>query len=255
MKFSNIASVATLALGVSGSLYRRDLTTINGVLTTIGTKLSALDSAVNAFSGDISALQSASDDVISTLKSGTSTISGTDTLSQTDAVGVATSVQTLETSVQKAVNDIISKKSAIVAGGFGGQVLKALQDQQSGSDALAKALTSKVPTELQSVATQLSAGIHTDIQKGIDAFQGTGGSAPASSSSKGGAAPTSTKTSAATSAVSAPTGSVAPISSGSSPSGTVSSAPSSPAVQTGAAAPAKTGSAFLAVAAVMGLLL
>jgi len=255
MKFSNIVSVATFSLGVSGTLVRRDLTTIQNVLSTISTKLGTLDTAVTSFSGDPTALTNANADVLSTLKSGTSTISGTSDLSQSDAITVSTAVQTLETSVQKVVNDLISKKSAIVAAGAGGTILQGLQDQQAASKALADALTSKVPTELQTVAAQLSAGINTDIQKGVDAFKGTGGtgsssspSGPAKTSTSAPAAPKTSTTSAAT------TGSVVGGSSTVAGSATASgSAP--PTLFTGAASAQKVGSSLFGAAAIMGLLL
>jgi len=255
MKFSNIVSVATLGLGVSGTLVRRDLTTINNVLSTIADQLSKLDSAVTAFSGDVGPLKSANDQVLSTLKSGTSTISGTSSLSETDAVGVAGSVQSLETSVKKAVTDLISKKSAIVAAGAGGTILQALQDQSTASQALAKALTSKVPTDLQTVAASLSAGIQTDIQKGIDAFQGTGGSGGGSSSPTG--SPTTTAPGKTTTAKTTTTSASGSVGGGSSPTGSsISASGSAPLVtSTGAASAQKVGGSLLGAAAVMGLLL
>jgi len=255
MKFSNIVSVAILGLGVSGTLVRRDLTTINNVLSTIADQLSKLDSAVTAFSDDVGPLKSANDQVLSTLKSGTSTISGTSSLSETDAVGVAGSVQSLETSVKKAVTDLISKKSAIVAAGAGGTILQALQDQSTASQALAKALTSKVPTDLQTVAASLSANIQTDIQKGIDAFQGTGGSGGGSSSPTG--SPTTTAPGKTTTAKTTTTSASGSVGGGSSPTGSsISASGSAPLVtSTGAASAQKVGGSLLGAAAVMGLLL
>jgi phage-related protein len=243
-------AIPLFALAVSATQVKRDLATIQNVLQTLSGDITALDTAVNGFSGDATTLQSASDKVIADLNSGATTIQGTSDLSQSDAIGVATYVQGLASGVTTAVNDLISKQSTFQGAGQCGTVLKGLQGQLSGTQAMSTALTSKTPQSLQSVAQQLSAGILADIQRGIDAYQSCG-------SSSGGGSSTSA---APTSSGAAPTGSssAAPTKTGSSttyskPSATASTS-ATPSPFLGAASANKVGGGLLAIAAV-GLIL
>lgn len=240
MKF--FSAVPLLAVAVSATQVKRDLATVQNVLQTLSGDITTLDTAVNAFSGDTSTLSAASDKVVADLNSGASTISGTSVLSQSDAIGVATYVQGLASGVTTAVNDLISKQSAFQSAGACGTVLSGLQGQLSGTNALSTALTSKTPSSLQSVAQQLSAGIISDINRGITAFQGCGGSSGGGSSSS--AAPTSSGSSGPSSSTTATKVSVTA-------SGSSSTAPT---MFTGAASANKVGAGILAIAAV-GLVL
>jgi len=187
MKLSTVL-LAVGASSVSGSLVLRDLATIQGVLSQVSQQVDKLSTAVKSFSGDPGPLSSANDQLISILKDGTSKVSGTSALTQNEALSVTSSVQQLNTSVADAVDALIAKKSDFVSANAGGIILQDLQAQKSGSDALAAAITSKVPTALQGVAAQLSGDIGKSLDRGIAAFQGTGGSPP---SGTGSAAPPS----------------------------------------------------------------
>jgi len=213
MKFTT--PILALALGAQASLVERDLATIQKVLSDISSQVNSLDTAVKAFSGDAQPLISASTTLLSTIQSGTSTVQKQDVLSLLDASTVAQSVTTLNSSVAAVVSDLISKKAALAAAGFGGAILTSLQDQKSASQALATALTSKVPTTLQAVASELSQGIADSLSAGIAAFQGTGGTKPTSTSTAGSISsttgPTPTSSTAATTSVSVSTTSTIPI--------------------------------------------
>jgi len=250
MKFAT--TVLALVLGASATVVTRDLATIQGVLADISKQTDALDSAVKAFSGDAGALISASDSLLSTIKSGTSKVAASDVLPLIDAATVAQSVVTLNTSASAVINDLISKKDALVAAGQGGTVLKSLQDQRTAAKSLAETITSKVPTELQGTATTLSQGIDESFGRGIAAFQGTGGSGPSSSapgSSTASSPATSTSSSHAGHSSSAPGTTAAPTKTAAPPP---ASASSKPATFTGAAAPFATGVSG-ALAAVMAV--
>jgi len=240
MKFA-ATTVLALALGASATIVTRDLATIQGVLSDISKATDSLDSAVKAFTSDFGPLQSASDALLSAIKGGVSKVAASDVLPLIDAATVAQSVVTLNTSASAVINDLISKKDALVSAGKGGDTLKTLQDQRAAAKSLADAITSKVPTELQGTAAQLSQGIDDAFGRGIAAFQGTGGSGPSSSApgpSTGSAtaAPTSShgghSSSSAAATTAAPTKSTAPP---------PASASSKPATFTGAAAPFATG--------------
>jgi len=251
MKFA--ATFLTLALGVQASLHQRDIDSIKKVLSDISTQVQGLDTAVNAFSGDTKALLAAGATLLSTIKSGANTVSSSDKLDILSASQVAQSVTGLNTSVATTVTDLIAKKQAIVAAGAGGDVLKNLQDQKVASQALSDAITSKVPTELQTVAKQLSQGVDDSLSTGIAAYSNTGGSSsappPASTDHSGGghssssAAPTP-KPSTAPSA----TSSTPPPAKGSSAS---SSSTGKPAVSSGGAVANRFSGALAALAVVM----
>jgi hypothetical protein len=251
MKFAT--TVLALVLGASATVVTRDLATIQGVLSDISKQTDALDSAVKSFSGDPSALVSASDSLLSTLKSGTAKVAASDVLPLLDAATVAQSVVTLNTSASAVINDLISKKEALVAAGQGGVVLKSLQDQRTAAKSLAETITSKVPTELQGTAATLSQGIDDAFGRGIAAFEGAGSgpssSAPGSSSASATATSAPASSSHAGHSSSAAATTAAPSKTASSPP---ASASSKPATFTGAAAPFATGVSG-ALAAVMAV--
>ncbi|KAF2189277.1 hypothetical protein K469DRAFT_737163 [Zopfia rhizophila CBS 207.26] len=243
MKFASTIPFFALAISVISeptltgrkpALVERDVATIKNVINGISGKLTDLDSAVKAFSGDPTRLQSASDAVQSAIESGTQNVSNTDPISATDALQLQPIIKSLTASVNTTVNDLIAKKSGFVSAGIGGVVLQALQSQKSASQDLSDAITSKVPEALRGIASQLSSGITDALQRGIVAFQGT------ESSGGSGSSTAANTPSAATSAVSSAAGITATTGYGG-----ASATSSSPALFTGAAAVnGFTGSGF-----------
>jgi len=228
MKFS-LTPVFALALVAQATNVQRDLKSIQGVLSDIGTQVDALDKAVTSFSGDPTALLAAGQQLLSTIKSGVSTVSASAPLDITDATQVAQGSIALNQSTTNVVNDLIAKKQALVAANVGPGILKSLQDQKAASGSLAEAITSKVPTALQPTAQGLSQGVGDSLQRGIAAYQGVGSSPAPSSTNHGNMSmPTSSATKpAGNSTVVSPTpsgskpagssGTVKPASSGASP--------------------------------------
>jgi hypothetical protein len=250
MKFAT--SILALAIGASATIVTRDLATIQGVISDISKATDSLDSAVKAFSSDFGPLQSASDSLLSTIKGGITKVAASDVLPLMDAANVAQSVIALNTSASGVINDLISKKSALVAAGKGADTLKTLQDQRAAAKSLADAITSKVPSELRGTASQLSQGIDDAFARGITAFQGTGGGPSVSIPATSGSA-TATSTAASSSASHGGHSSSAAASSSSYPTKTAVAPPSAsaskPATFTGAAAPFATGVSGALVAA------
>jgi hypothetical protein len=180
MKFSLALLVGT----ASASLVQRDLAAIQSVVTSLGSKVDALDTAVKSFSGDPGPLTSASSDLLSSIQAGTSTVSSTSALTQDDALQLASVVQGLGDKVNGVVSDLGAKKAALISAGACATVEKNLQDQKTATGALADAITSKVPTALQSIAAQLSGQITAALDTGISNFSNcpAGGAGPSSSS-------------------------------------------------------------------------
>lgn len=207
MKYS--FTVAALAAGACATnlprvILERDLATIQGVIGDVSTKLQALNTAAQGFSGDATALTSASSDLSSTIKSGTSTVQGTDALTLTDAVSLQSTVQGLQGNAQTLVDNLSSKKSAIEQAGLCDTVLQQSQGLSTDSQALIDAVVSKVPQEAQSIAQNLVAGFTATLQQNQANFaqgnctnasggSGGGGSTPTSTGS--GSSPSSAKSS------------------------------------------------------------
>jgi len=231
------------------------IATLIGVVNTISQATSDFDTTIKSFSGasDTTGLQAASDKVASAVKSGISTVNSAQTVTLTDAVQIQGQVQSLQTAVEGVVNDLISKKQTIYSAGAGAMVETNLQAQLAGAQALSKAISDKVPTEVQGLAQTLSAGIATSLGKGVDAFKDApAGGAPAS----GGSAPASSAASApvASSAAAAPSASKgATKTAGTAPA--VTSSHPKPATYTGAASSRNIAGGFAAVAAVVAVAL
>jgi len=237
MKFA-LAALALTGAAYGSSILERQVQTIVGVVNEIEKKTTALDTAVKGFSGDITGLQSASDDLASTVSKGITTVNGASSITLTDSVQIQGQVSNLQTAVESVVSDLISKKDALVSAGQGGTVEKQLTDQLSGAKSLQAAISSKVPPEVQSLAQQLSAGINTSLEKGISAFKGTGGSGAGSSSTGSSSSGGSSSSSGSSSSGSSSSGSGSSSSHG---AATTSAAPK-PATFTGASSKTVAGS-------------
>jgi hypothetical protein len=149
----------------------RDLASIEAAITTIETAVNALDAAEVAYtSGDPTAIQSASDAVVTATNAGTATADASADLSETDALSLVSPIQALTTDVQNAVNEIIAKQTEIEAAGYGAATLADLIAQNTSATELANAITAKTPAALQSIAATLAAGITDAIQEGITAY-------------------------------------------------------------------------------------
>jgi len=211
-----VTSVLALVLGAQAANVVRDLATIQKVITDIQAQTQALDTAVKGYTTDFGPLQSAATALQNLIVSGTATVNSQPVLDLLDASQTAETVTNLSADVNSTVNDLISKKDAFVTNGKAADVLKILQDQKTASQALADALTSKVPAELKDVAAQLSAGINDALTRGVTALNGLGG-APGSSTSASSSVGSATSSSAVSSTSAAlPTSSVVAIPSSSS---------------------------------------
>lgn len=241
------STLLALALGAQASLYQRDAAGIQKVLNDISEQVKGLDTAVNSFSGDTKGLLDAGTKLLSTIKSGTTTVSSSDQLDILAASQVSQSVTGLNSSVATVCNDLIAKKSAILSAGAGGLVLQSLTEQKTASGALSEAITSKVPVSLQTVSRQLSQGVDDSLTSAIAAYKDAG-SAPASPS-----APASTAHSGGGQNATSPTPKPSASPSAVVPAKPSSAAPSSakPATASSGALANRVSGALAALAAVM----
>jgi len=229
---------ATLAFA-SGAVAQ--LTVLQPVITKIVGDVGTLDTAITGYSsGDASGVLSAGNALLTDIQSGVTTAKGSADLSQNDALSLTTPIQGLQSATENVIKDLTAKKCAFATAGKAGDVLTNLQDQLTASQALADAITSKVPQALQSIAAQLSSGIATALQGGITSFKDTSScpAAPGGGSSSSAAAPSSGAASSASAAPSstgstAPSASAKPTASTPASNSTVSTA--KPSTYTGAA--------------------
>lgn len=217
------------------------LTVLQPIITKIVGDVGTLDTAINGYtSGDTSGVLSAGKGLLDDINSGVASAKASADLSQNDALSLTTPIQGLQSATEGVIKDLTAKKCAFVTAGKAADVLSNLQDQLTASQALAAAITSKVPQALQTIAAQLSAGIATALQGGVDSFKDTSScpAAPGGGSSSS-AAPTSGPSSSASAAPSS-SGSSAPTSAPVKPTGTTPSnstvSTAKPSTYTGAAA-------------------
>jgi hypothetical protein len=181
MKYTlSVLAFTSAALGAS--ILERQVAAIVGVVTGVDQATNSLDSAVKSFNGNVKSLTDASQIVQDTVSKGVTTVNGASSITLTDSVQIQGQVSNLQKTVEDTVNDLISKKAALISAGAGVMVSKSLNDQLAGAKALQMAIGSKVPPEVQSLAQQLSAGINTSLQKGVDAFANDGGMTGSSTS-------------------------------------------------------------------------
>ncbi|RAH71908.1 cell wall mannoprotein 1 family protein [Aspergillus aculeatinus CBS 121060] len=176
MKLS-ILSVLTISLAAGGTLAaptqvaERDLPTITGVLSGIGTKVDALGTAIQGYGGgDVAKVQQASDNLVTAINSGNAQVSGTGTLSSGDALGLPGPVNDLKNKIAAVITELDGKKSLIVQAGKGAQTYNDLTQQKAAAKKLSDTIVSKVPQELQGLAGTVAGGISDAIETGVKDF-------------------------------------------------------------------------------------
>lgn len=151
---------------------KRDLASIESVLTSIGKQVTTLDGYIKASPPNPTQIVSASTALVSTIKSGVTTVQASANLSDVDALGLVSPVQTLSNNVNTTISDLIGIKSTVDNLNEGCTTYEQLEDQLTQAKALSTAIVSKVPASLQSIAQNLASGITTAIQNGVTAYTG-----------------------------------------------------------------------------------
>ncbi|OAQ61663.1 cell wall galactomannoprotein Mp2/allergen F17-like protein [Pochonia chlamydosporia 170] len=194
MKFLTLTSLVTGAL--AGVIFDRDLPTIQGVLTTVGTNLVGLDTAVKAFTGDPTNVLTASNTLIQALKDGKAKVDPTGQLSLTDALGLQAPVKDLQAKGDALLADLKAKKDAIAQNGLCEATFLQASSINTASQALIDTVISKVPEAAQDIAKSLAAGLVADLKAAQDAFSPANckdtGTPPPTSSAPGTSPPATT---------------------------------------------------------------
>ncbi|KIW07230.1 uncharacterized protein PV09_02087 [Verruconis gallopava] len=252
MRFFSILAAAGFVTA-QPSIYERQVATIVGVLSQINTDTQALDTAVKGFNGagDIQSLQAAADKVATSVTNGVQTVNSATSISLTDALQLQSQVQNLQSTIESTVNDLISKKSALVSAGAGPQVSQNLNAQLSGSQQLATAISGKVPSEVATLAGQLASGITSALQKGVNAFQDVG----AASTTASAVATASESRSASAKTTEAASTKASQVASTRTSQRTSATSSRNPATFTGAAMPQAVVGSFAGVAGLLAIAL
>lgn len=253
MKFSN-AVVLAAATGTYAQI-----TVIQGVLTEVGGGIDGLNSAASSFNGDVDAVKSKADALVSAIKSGKTKVDGSSDLTLNDALGLTDPVQALTKKGQSLADNFKAKRSDVEKAGACGTVRTELKDINDNSQALIKSVVSKVPKDAQTIAESLAAGLTKVLNQAQDDFSESNcknsGNSGSSSSKTGGSSQTSaaaSTTAAATggqTSASAPATTLAPTSAAPSGNGTTGGNP--PPVTAGASFLAPAGALVMAVAAAL----
>jgi hypothetical protein len=154
----------------------QDLPTIQSAVDAVSAALTSLDGAVSALApgGDVKAAAAGviakSKAVETALKDGAAKVSATSPISLTEALQIQQTSSKLTTLVTQVINNLISKKDIITQAGEKKTTLDILTSQKAASDAFIQAITSKVPSAVQSVAATVTKSVGDAIAKGVSAF-------------------------------------------------------------------------------------
>ncbi|KAH0432155.1 hypothetical protein CcaCcLH18_06653 [Colletotrichum camelliae] len=172
-----LVAATVLAAPVTTTKYKRDLATIQAALNTINSALQGLDNSVKntqtvTLGGGIQLL-GAVGSVKTSIEDATTQVQASEVLNRKDALNLKAATDALTNNVKVTINDVVAKKSLVDSLGATPLVAVALQDQKSASVALAQALVSKVPQELNADAQKSAVALSTVLDQGIAVFGGT----------------------------------------------------------------------------------
>lgn len=137
---------------------KRDVATIQMVISQASGALQTLDTSVKAFNGDdFNKLATDANNLKTVLASSTQQIQATSPISAQDAITLQSSLSPVQTLGQSLVSDLIAKKPEIQKA----SLCQVVQQQTTGigtsANSLFSATIQKVPANLQTIATQLTA--------------------------------------------------------------------------------------------------
>ncbi|TID13831.1 cell wall manno protein MnpA [Venturia nashicola] len=171
------------------------ITVIKPIIEKLNADVGGVNTALKGYTtGDGADVLAASKKLLDEISSGVTTAKGSSDLTQNDALQLTGPFQGLQSATENIIKELSAKKCNFASSGKASEVLSSLQDQLTATKALAEAITSKVPPPLQSVAAQLSSGIATAIQSGVDSFKDLSScpAAPAAPAAPGGGSGSST---------------------------------------------------------------
>ncbi|KAL1859550.1 hypothetical protein Daus18300_009551 [Diaporthe australafricana] len=183
------ATFTTLALAASVFAddwtlpQKRDVATIQTVITNAQTALTQLDTTVKAFNGqDFSKLASDAGNLKTVLTQGTQQIQATSPISANDAVSLQGSLGPVQTAAMSLSTDLSDKKTAVEQASLCDVIFSQTKDIGAAAKGLIDATVQKTPAEIQQIAGQLT-GQFTAQLDGVSANFATGNCTNASGGS------------------------------------------------------------------------
>ncbi|KAJ0119196.1 cell wall protein [Diaporthe amygdali] len=190
------ATFTTLALAASVFAddwtlpQKRDVATIQTVITNAQNALTQLDTTVKAFNGQsFTQLATDASNLKNVLTQGTTQIQGTSAISANDAVSLQGSLGPVQTAAQSLSTDLSAKKSAVEQASLCDVVFQQTKDIGTAAKGLIDATVQKTPAEIQQIAGQLT-GQFTAQLDAVSGNFATGNCTNASGGSGAGISPT-----------------------------------------------------------------
>lgn len=178
MQLLQIISLSLFGLSTSASIIKRDFATFQTAFTAVGNALTAFDQSVLALTPTsdvptaVSDLTTKSNAIVDALNTGATNINATEPLGLTDSVNLLSLSNTLVTTANTTINDLISKKPIIDAAGQDALVITQLQAVKAASYSFIGAVTTHVPSSVSSIAAQQAGQVITIINNGLAAYGG-----------------------------------------------------------------------------------
>lgn len=157
------ATFTTLALAASvladdWTLPKRDVATIQTVITNAQTALTQLDTTVKAFNGqDFQQLATDAGNLKNVLTQGAQQIQATTPISANDAVSLQGSLGPVQTAAMSLSTDLAAKKTQVEQASLCDVVFSQTKDIGTAAKGLIDATVQKTPAEIQQIAGQLTA--------------------------------------------------------------------------------------------------
>ncbi|KAM0326266.1 hypothetical protein ACHAQA_006863 [Verticillium albo-atrum] len=143
--FLPLATISGLITQVSGQL-----APIQAALVTIQDSVEAYGDAFTA--GTAAGILAADDDLLASLNAAIPVVNASPNLSLFDAIGLATSIRSVQASVDAAFAVVTAQKPAVDALGISDDVLAGIIAQRAAVQTLGAALVAKVPSIVQGTA-------------------------------------------------------------------------------------------------------
>ena len=176
MKFGATLVTFGLAIGAAFAepipkFSKRALQDYLDVISGINTQVNLVESLFAGYTGgDGTPVLNAGNDLVDLINQGTTDVGTFAPLNTADGLLLVQPIIDLTDDVNAAIDTTIAKESVVDANGYHQDVYDNLVAQKAASEALADAISAKVPADLQDLADQLSAEIAAAIQRGIDAY-------------------------------------------------------------------------------------
>ncbi|KAJ3498753.1 hypothetical protein NLG97_g873 [Lecanicillium saksenae] len=166
MKFSAQIAVACLSAGALAHVAPRALSDFQQVLSTVQTDVDALDSAINAFTGNTAPVQAAATTLVNAINNGNTQLSPQPVLNLADTLTLNSGVTSFKNHAQTLVNDIKAKRPVVISTGNCAVVRTNIDDINSSAGILIQTIVSKADPAAQGIAQKQAKAIQDILDDG-----------------------------------------------------------------------------------------